>query len=119
MDFHYLDATDLPSDPNGSMGKLRRELAKVYNSSRTQKSKMKLLLDTMNYTIGMIEAGFERKILTKDQKTAIANQDKIDNIDKPKKVTKPKPESKLSTSPVRGRPKATNRAAKRTKTGTK
>ena len=115
MDFHYIDAIDLPSDPNGSMGKVRRELTKVYNTNRLAPDKLKLLKKTLQFIIYEINAGEKRRVLTKEELTSKKNQHKIDTIDQPKKVLKPKPKSKLSTSPVRGR--KNQRAAKRTKTG--
>lgn len=76
-EFKYLDATDLPSDPNGSLGQLRTSLRQAYNTNRTSLDKMRLLSDTLAMVVGAIEAGFE---ITPDHEKSVdtLNQEKID-----------------------------------------
>lgn len=100
-EFKYLDATDLPSDPNGSLGQLRTSLRQAYNTNRTSLDKMRLLSDTLAMVVGAIEAGFE---ITPDHEKSVdtLNQEKIDAelpevetpVVNPKRTIKRKPTTK-------------------------
>jgi len=50
----YIDTTDLPSDPNGSLANLRREVRIAYNHNRDNPEKLELLAETLRYVLGCI-----------------------------------------------------------------
>ena len=96
-DFKYMDVTDLPSDINGSLGKVRTTLARAYNFNRDNPQKLQLLADTMVTILAAITKGLG----TIDPNEVIdyqayINQQAIDLISvspgfTPIKKTKPKP----------------------------
>ena len=61
--FKYIDSTDQPSDPNGSLGNLRRELRRAYNSNRPYTDKIRLLQQTLVHVVKHIELGFAEEAL--------------------------------------------------------
>lgn len=77
MDFKHLDITDLPSDPNGSLGQVRRSVMRAYNENRNSPDKLRLLSDTLVHIVGMIEVGFDT-IAEHEKTAAMKNQEKID-----------------------------------------
>lgn len=86
-DFKYLDATDLPSDPNGSLGQLRTSVRMAYNTSRESHDKLRLLSDTLATVLGYIEGGFEATAEI-DKTVAMKNQEVID-AETPEEVETP------------------------------
>jgi len=54
MSLKYIDTTDLPSDPNGSLANLRRELRKAFNHNRDNPDKLDLLKETLGYVLGQM-----------------------------------------------------------------
>jgi len=57
MNYPYLDSTDLPSDPNGSLGSLRVQLRIAYNGARSPENahRMKLLRSTLAHVVALID----------------------------------------------------------------
>jgi len=51
----YIDTTDMPSDPNGAMSQLRRELRKVFNQSRRHPETMQLLKTNLEFVLSRIK----------------------------------------------------------------
>lgn len=87
-DFKYIDAVDLPSDPNGSLGNLRTTLRRAYNENRNLPQKLALLYETLVVVAKEINEGFEREVETPLQRQHKANQDTINRAMKP--TTKPR-----------------------------
>ena len=56
----HLDITDLPSDANGSIPGVRRELLKVYNEARGNEGKLKLLSDTLTLILAHVTHGLPK-----------------------------------------------------------
>lgn len=52
----HMDITEMPSDPNGYLGKIRSTIRGAYNSNRNNETVMLLLKETLEHTLGMIEA---------------------------------------------------------------
>lgn len=75
--FTYLDVTDLPSDPNGSLGQVRTAVRRAYNENRDYPDKLRLLSDTLVHVVGAIETGFET-LAEHEKSPAMKNQEKID-----------------------------------------
>lgn len=75
-DFKYLDATDLPSDPNGSLGQVRTAIRQAYNTNRNSIEKLQLLSDTLVLVVGMIEVGLDT-LADNEKSTEYLNQETI------------------------------------------
>ena len=76
----HLDPTDLPSDKNGSLGRLRTVLLSAYNNSRDVPTKRALLLKTLKFVVTHIEHGIrtdEAERVEKAKSQSEKNQDKI------------------------------------------
>ena len=52
----HMDITEMPSDPNGYLGKIRGSIRGAYNANRDNETVMLLLKETLEYALGMIEA---------------------------------------------------------------
>lgn len=52
----HMDIVDMPSDPNGYLGKFRMTLRGAYNSNRSNQNAIELIRDTLAYALGILEA---------------------------------------------------------------
>ena len=104
-DFKHIDTIDLPSDPNGALGRTRTEIMRAYNKNRMSLTNMELLHDTLVHVLREINEGFRREVLSKEQVRASKNQETINRAIPEEKVALVKPKRK--------------RAAKRTPKGSK
>ena len=82
-EYKYIETTDLPSDINGSMGKLRVILLRVYHQNRTSEDGMKLLQKTLRKVLTEINNGKKNEVLTKDKQA-----DEVRKTSKPKRAAK-------------------------------
>ncbi|MCP4340899.1 MAG: hypothetical protein GY799_18915 [Desulfobulbaceae bacterium] len=55
----HMDIVDMPSDPNGYLGKFRMTLRGAYNSNRGNANAIKLIKDTLEYAVGILQAAEE------------------------------------------------------------
>lgn len=68
----HMDITEMPSDPNGYLGKFRSTLRGTYNSNRNNTEVMLRLKATLEYTLKMIEAATAQPASSSDTQTAPA-----------------------------------------------
>jgi hypothetical protein len=70
----YIDAVDLPSDVNGSLGDFRRAIRMAYNTNRGHRDKLVLLANHLRLVLTHIEYGLGE----------------ADKVDQPKAIKKAK-----------------------------
>ena len=98
----HLDPTDLPSDPNGSLGNLRTILLRAYNKARTSETTFNLLLRTLRYVVTVMELGLARKKITDDDTKLAASPVEVRNQDTITK-TKIKTTTAVTTKPKKSK----------------
>ena len=117
--YPHLDGTNMPSDPNGSLGTTRTALARAYNTSRTREDRMKLLRDTLVFMLTMIddvdykELPNYRDLVALNSKLQEANENLTNAVKRNKdKLTKylkdTNAEEKANNKPARKRPTRKN-----------
>ena len=52
----HMDVVDMPSDPNGYLGKFRATLRGTYNSNRSNAAAIALYRETLEYALGILQA---------------------------------------------------------------
>lgn len=72
----YIDTTDLPSDPNGSLADLRKSLRMAFNHNRDSADKMELLKTTLEFVLARIDMPEETPAPTKPQPTTADKKSK-------------------------------------------
>lgn len=73
----YIDTTDLPSDPHGSFGDMRRVLRMAFNGNRSYPHKLELLKKTLQFVIDRIEDNDLEKALSNDPTDVLDDLDAV------------------------------------------
>lgn len=73
-----LDIVDMPKDPTGSLGTLRRELCKRFNYCRLYPAKMAVLKEVLKYTYNRIVQWEKAEAARKAAEAAKAQAPKAD-----------------------------------------
>ncbi len=105
-DFPYIEATDLPADRNGSLGKVRREVRLVYNHNRNSVEKLELLATTLRYVLNKIDEGMKTPDRDNKSETTLHFRDKA--------IASAEVTPGFTPTVVAPKPTVTKRAAQRT-----
>lgn len=99
----FIHNTDLPSDINGSLGNVRREVAGAYNRNRDRPMKLELLKETLQFVIDHIDSVLkvEKMVSTDDVAVELPDEPTEEQPDgKEKEVAANKPPRKRT--PAKG-----------------